>query len=433
MSRRTPALVAIAALAAASALVGSGAAAATQHQHPSRTTHSSPPSVHIEARAAKPSGSVGVFGAQSGSFQTVSGVNGAKAHKTAVVTVASNDAVASAINPVGGNDSLLCTEGQTIFQVQGLRTTPHLRGSGIDASAYTGEGGAGYDFFCYSVAVHHRFALATADSQGLLQLIRKNGTWKIDTRVQFPGLNDAGQPHLPGWIDIRDHRTPATLFDTVAIAPAPLPNGTFLAVTVDREDGDDTVAVVKGVGTAKPKVAGAVTDHVLASDVSRFGASDVAFLPGSPNKALIATKNGFAVLGLGDPTHPKIRHKRNIAAAHGPVDPSSITISSDGDHVAVAIGNRVYTYKNVLAAIKHGAPFKPQSSFRLGTGADETVADVKYTANDTLAVLHGPSSTPTGWALTLVKKVPQGHHVIKGSTATTAPEAAGSLSVWPPA
>jgi hypothetical protein len=79
-------------------------------------THPHPQSVHLEHRASKPFGSVAVFGAQSGSFQTASGVNGAKAHKTALVNVATNEAVASAINPVGGKDALLCTEGQTIFQ-----------------------------------------------------------------------------------------------------------------------------------------------------------------------------------------------------------------------------------------------------------------------------------------------------------------------------
>jgi hypothetical protein len=433
MSRRTPALLAIGALAAVSALVGSGADAATQHRHPLDATHPHPRSVHLEDRASKPSGSVAVFGTQAGSFQIASGVNGAKAHKTALVTVASNDAVASAINPVGGKAALLCTEGQTIFQVQGLRTTPHLKGAGIDASGYTGEGGSNYHFFCYSLAVHGTFALATGDSQGLLQLVRKNGAWKVDTRVQFPGLNDAGQPHLPGWIDIRDRTTPATLFDTVAIAPNALPNGKFLAVTVDREDNDDTVAVVKGVGTAKPKVVGSVTNHALSSGATQFGHAGIAFLPGSADKALIATKNGFAVLGLGDPAHPVIKHQKFIAAAHGPVDPTSLTISADGDHVAVAVGNRVYAYKNVLAAIKKGRHFKLQTSFRLAPGADEAVADIQYTANDTLAVLHGPSTTPTGWALTLVKKVPKGRHAIKGSTATTAPEGAGSLSVWPPA
>lgn len=431
MSRRTPALLAIGALAAVSALVGSGADAATQHQH-ARAAHAHP-SVQLQDRASKAAGSVTVFGAQTGSFQVATGVNGSKAHKSALVTVGTSDAVVSAINPVGGKDSLLCTEGQTIFQVNGLRTTPHLKGAGIDASGYTGEGGTGYHFFCYSLAVHGTFALATADSQGLLQLVRKHGTWKIDKRVQFPGLNDDGQPHLPGWIDIRDHTTASTLFDTVAIAPKPLPNGKFLAVTVDREDGDDTVAVVKGVGTAKPKVVGAVTDHALASRATEFGHAGIAFLPGSADKALIATKNGFAVLGLGDPAHPVIKHQRFIAAAHGPVDPTSLAISADGDHVAVAIGNRVYAYKNVLAAVTKGRAFKPQTSFRLAKGADETVSDVQYTANDTLAVLHGPASTTTGWALTLVKKVPQGHHVIKGSTATTAPDEAGSLSVWPPA
>jgi hypothetical protein len=145
--------------------------------------------------------------------------------------------------------------------------------------------------------------------------------------------------------------------------------------------------------------------------------------------ALVTTERGFAVLDLSDPAKPRLRVKTTIG--DGSVEPSSITVSSDGDHVAVARGGKVYGYRNVLAAAKHRKPFKHQTTFGLSDLASERVSDVAYTGNDTLAVLHGDDLDATAWALTLVKKVPQGDHRVRGSLTTTEPDEDGSLSVWP--
>ena len=111
--------------------------------------------------------------------------------------------------------------------------------------------------------------------------------------------------------------------------------------------------------------------------------------------------------------------------------PSSITVSSDGDHLAVAEGATVYGYSGVRAAAVHGRPVTPQTSFSLGTAVDEFVTDVAYTGNDTLVVIHGDGDNPPAWHLTLVKGVPAGHPVVKGALKTVDSRENGTLSVWP--
>ena len=186
--------------------------------HPPNTGTPRPRRGHIRSRcisqrtSARPASSIAVFGSDNGVFHVVRAVNGTKAKKSAVLDTGPT-AVATSINPVGGRDGLLCNTDDQIFAAKRLRTSPHMLGNTIDASRFTGEGGENYNMFCYSNAVHGGFGLATADSQGLVQLIRKKGHWKIDKRVKFPGLNNAGNPHRPGWIDIRDSTAVGTLFD----------------------------------------------------------------------------------------------------------------------------------------------------------------------------------------------------------------------------
>lgn len=427
MTRRTPTLLAVGALAAISALVASSADAAGQHPLPLRSGPHAP-EVRIQSRAAAAATSLAVFGAGPATFQVATGVSGRKAQDSAQVAI-SGSAVASSVN-TAGNDGLLCGQQQTIYPVTGLLTTPALQGTGINASAYTGEGGSGYGFFCYGVAVHGRAGLATGDSQGLLQLIRKHGVWKIDKRVQFPGVNDAGQPHQPGWIDFKDSTTPATLFNTAVIAPKAMADGKLLAVTLDRENGENTAVVVSGVGTATPRAVGALKANLLGDPAGnqQYGTGAFTFVPGSPDEALVATNQGFAILDAHRPAHPRLRDKRTIAATSSSSDPASLSVSPDGDHVAVALGGRVYVYRNVHRAVTKGRPFHYVTSFKVGTGTGEAVTDVAFTANGTLVVLH---SSITGSFVTVVKKATTANPVVKGSTAVNAPDYPGSLSVWP--
>jgi hypothetical protein len=144
---------------------------------------------------------------------------------------------------------------------------------------------------------------------------------------------------------------------------------------------------------------------------------------------VISTGSGFAVLDLRKPAVPALKVATTVAG--GAVAPASITVSSDGDHLAVAVGSRVFGYANVLGAVKRGEAFRKQVSFRLGTESGELVDDVGYTLKDRLAVLHGKAGSTTGWGLTVVSRVPAGHHTVGASFRTTAPVTAGTLSVWP--
>jgi hypothetical protein len=274
--------------------------------------------------------------------------------------------------------------------------------------------------------MHGTFALAGGGSQGLLQLVRTQGSWKIDQRVRSRGRNDAGNRHAHGWIDIRDSLTKSTTFTGVAIAPQAR-NGQFLAVTVDRIKG--TLVVLTGVGTSKPRAVGVLGSAALKHAAGGYGTGGVAFLPSSRDRALIATRTGFAVLDLHHPDAPQLRVKTRVG--DGSVTPAGLTVSSDGDHVAVAAGAKIYSYRHVLAAVRQHKPFKRQTSFRLGDLGSERVSDVAYTDTDTLVVLHGDDLVATDWSLTLVKKVPRGRDEVRGSSTTTRPDVSGSLSVWP--
>jgi hypothetical protein len=407
------ALAALTVLMAMTTVVAAdGGAAATPHQD----------------RAAKKADSVALFGAVDGGFQAVTGVAGSQPRDSKFFDIG-GVAAATAINPRGATDGFLCSEGSRIKPVHGLRNTPRLSDPDIDASDFDNEGDDGYAFLCSGVAEHGSFALAGGASQGLLQLRRKDGRWKIDRRVHSPGTDDGAtpEPHRPGWINFRNSVTRSTLFTSVAIAPTPLRNGKFLAITIDREDG--TLVVVTGAGTANPHAVGVLQSAALNTDDRAFGTGGMAFLPSSRDRAVIVTRNGFGVLDLKQPDRPRLRVKTTIG--DGSVVPISITVSSDADHLAVAAGAKVYGYRNVLAAVKDGKPFKRQVSFRLNGSGAERVSDLAYTNNDTLVVLHGDDAVITDWSLTLVKKVARGRHVVRDSLATTLPGADGSLSVWP--
>ena len=368
----------------------------TDIRTPPHTAHGAPPEHHREGEP-DPSACSARLTATS---RSSAAITGAKAKKSALLDVTTGDAIASVVNPVGGNDALFCDTDGKVFVAKHLRTSPHLLMTPINTHRFTDEGDSGYGSFCYGVAMHGKFALATADSQGLIQLIRKHGDWKIDTRVHSPGHNDADNPHRRGWIDVKDSTTKATLLNQVQIAPKPLPNGKFLAVALDRDEDKvkrDTAVVFSGVGTAKPKVLGAVHSRALAIEDDNFGdmvfgSGGMAFVPGSAKKALILTRTGFAVLGLNNPAHPRLKNRKSISGT-GSAQPNSITISKDGDHVAVAVGSTVYAYKNVRAAIAKGKRFKLQTSFHVSSDIDDVITDVGYTSNNNLLVLHGPSSS----------------------------------------
>jgi len=67
-------------------------------------------------------------------------------------------------------------------------------------------------------------------------------------------------------------------------------------VAIDRLD--QTLVVVQGAGTGTPKAVGALEGAALANGTVNDGNTGIAFLPSSPNRAVIVTTKGFAVLDL---------------------------------------------------------------------------------------------------------------------------------------
>ena len=165
---------------------------------------------------------------------------------------------------------------------------------------------------------------------------------EVDRRVHSRGLNAGGLAHRPGWIAFRSSTTQSNLFRGVDIAPRPLANGKYLAVAIDRVTG--TVVVVQGVGTAKPKVVGALQDDALIGP-SDYGNGGIAFPPASRDRALILTQTGFAVLTLHDPSAPRLKAVTTLG--DGLTQPTGIAVSNDGDHLAVSAGPTVYGFSGV--------------------------------------------------------------------------------------
>ena len=337
MPRRTPARVAVGALTALSTLSVLGApgdaiaaliALRAGHPMPSRRA------------------SVALLASGHATFRAAKNVAGHKPHRTATFTTPDLRSVATAID-ANGNDALICSDSNQVSTVRHLRTKPR-RGPSVDASAYGNEGGLNFGFFCDGVALHGSFALAAGDSLGLLQLVRKHDVWKVDRRVRSAGVNEAGDPHVPGWIRF-PHSLPANEFDNVSIAPKPLRNGAYLAVAFDRPL--ETMVVIEGVGTPRPRVVGSLSEPLLANGKNSFGNGGVAWLPGARSRALITTSVGFAVLDLRHPSRPRLRLPTRVGHGDGP---TSITVSPDGNHVAVADGRRIFGYRRLHAAVAHG-------------------------------------------------------------------------------
>ncbi len=250
------------------------------------------------------------------------------------------------------------------------------------------------------------------------------GPWKIDRRVHLPGLNDAGDPHRPGWIDFRDchgrHHVRQCRDRTETDAQRQVPRH-----ALDHSDGGPSWSSPEWARRSQSAAVGCVSRHQRrhARDVDH-GHAGVVFLPGSADRALI-TRNGFAVLRLRDLAEPQLRYS-TIPVASNRFD-RSMTVSSDADHVAVSAG--VASSDTRTCALP---PTGRSSEADLVPGSTDTeaVTDVAYTANDTLFVLHG---TPRR-----ARMVPHPGHQgpgrappVHGSTSTIAPRDPGSLSVWP--
>ena len=407
MRRRSRAVLALGSLVALS-VSAAGAATSEEAHHPA-------------SRAAKRASSVALLGAAHATFRVAEGVAGDKPRRTARLATHQNRSLATAIG-ADGDIALACTDSTAVSSLHSLRTKPRAD-KPLNASRFHSEGGRGFIFFCDGVDLRGSFALLAGDSLGVAQLVRRHGAWRVDTRVRSSGVNEGGHAHRPGWIRFRRSGA-STRYTSVSVAPRRLHGGGYLAVALDRQDG--TLAVVRDAGTARARNVGLLTSPRLVDTLAAFGAGGLVWQPGASNRAVVATDRGLAVLNLRHPGRPRLGHVTEVG---GGAPPRSLTVSSDGDHLAVAAGRRIFGYGHLRAAVAKGRKPRLQTSFRLGNRGQDSVTDVAYAKNDNLLVLHG---RPGGrWFLTVVQNVARGRHTVKGSMPTSRPADSGSLSVWP--
>jgi hypothetical protein len=412
--------------AAALALVATNASAATGHDNRQPGNHASrdasvTAASTVTTAAAKSATSLGLIGLDGNQTEVLQALSGGSPTKLGIVTSKfTEDIEGTAIDSSGAN-ALIATNSGSVAALRSPRTRPRV-GQLVNLSQFGGEGAPDFNFFSEGVAVRGNSALVASDERGVAQLIRKSGTWRVDTRVHFPGKTDAGFARARGFIAFPGKEEDE--YNGIAISPTSLPNGKYLAISVDH--GGQRLTVIEGVGTAKPKVA-VLDDPSL--DISGGlspddGNGGVAFSPATPTRAVVATATGFAVLNLSRPMHPKLQSLTTVGT---PEDAVSIAVAADGSHVVEAVADTAYIYSGLLTTAA-AAPLSPVSMIDAGD-VSGGIFDVAYLANSSLAVVHGDS---TGFKLTMYKSATTATPTIAHS-ATLAEEPVGSntLSVWP--
>jgi hypothetical protein len=426
MIRRTSVAGATLAVAAL-ALAATNASAATGHDNRVPGNHAShdgsvTAASTVATAAAKAATSLGLIGLNANRTEVLQALTGGSPTKLGLVgSKFTEDIDGTAIDSSGAN-ALVATDAGSVASLRTPATHPRF-GQLLNLSQFGGEGAPDFNFFSEGVAIRGNSALVTSDERGVVQLIRKSGTWRVDTRVHFPGKTDAGFPRARGFIAFPKGADPETEYDGVAISPTALPNGKYLAVSVDH--GDSKLTVIEGVGTANPKVA-TLSDPSLdvnggfSPDVGNGG---VAFSPATPTRAAIATATGFAVLNLSRPMHPKLQSPTLVGTA---TDAESIGVSPNGRFVVEAVADTAYIYSGLLTT-PAATPLTPVSMIDAGDSSGE-IFDVAYLANGLLAVVHGDSS----FKLTMYRGATTATPTIANSVQLASePESSNTLSVWP--
>jgi hypothetical protein len=426
MTRRTS-MAGATAVVAVLALVASNASAATGHDNRTPGNHAShgrsaTATSTVIAAAATPATSLGLIGLDDNRTEVFQALSGGSPTKLGLVASKfTTDIQGTAIDSSGAN-ALVAIDSGSVASLRTLRTRPRIGGL-INLSQFGGEGGPDFNFFSQGVAIRGNSALVTSEERGVVQLIRKSGGWRVDTRVHFPGLTDAGFPRARGFIAFPGKEEDE--YDGIAISPTALPNGKYLAVSVDHRASKLTV--IEGVGTAAPKVA-TLSDPSL--DIpSEFSPDDgnggVAFSPATPTRAVIATATGFAVLNLSRPLHPRLQSVTVVGTAD---QAESIAVAADGSHVVEAVADIAHIYSGLLTSAA-GAPLSPLSTIDPGDMSGR-ISDVAYLVNRTLALVHG--NPIDGFILTMFKNATTATPTIaNGAPLAAVPEGSNTLSVWP--
>jgi hypothetical protein len=372
--------------------------------------------------AASAAPSVALMDAANGKADVVGGVR--VGPPTLIRTLAGATSIlrGTAITP-DGSTGLVANQSDTVVPIEGLRTAP-THATPIDLSAFKLEGSPDARVLSESVALGPRFGLVATAEQGLVQLVRSGSTWAVDGRVHSAGRNSVGKHHKPGFIALPAVVKGATAYTSVSVARSPLSNGKYLAVAIDRVDG--AVAVIEGVGTAKPKVMSVVTRKALKGTQDATGSAATAFVSSSPNRVVLGTPTGVAVLNLRHVKKPELQAVTRLGPSNGV---TSLAVSPNGDYVAVGAGRTVYLLKGLLAAASTGDALAQSRALNLASKPGETVRALAFTDNASLLVQY---SNNTGGGLLIFRKATS-QLLPSGSLAMHTGLLNGTLSVWPSA
>ncbi len=306
-----------------------------------------------------------------------------------------NSVAGSAISP-DGSDALVATNTASVAVVKDPLTSPTLETS-VDISQFTGEGEQTYGAYSDGVAItpDGQAGLSSADSQGAIALTHAGGHWAVDASVHSPGLNQAGNPHQPGWIDAPTTGTPtttanATIYNGVAISQTTGADGHYVGLI--RSGESSTIAVITGVGASSAAVAGTLTDTTNLLHFADRGNGAMAFSPTTADRAVVATTTGFGVLDLSNPALPILGSITAVPSTPGTTTgPQSVAVAPDGDHVVVAVGNALRFYGG-LGTVAANASLT-QSAAPLTLPGD--AASIAFTASGNLVVNYVSTLTPT--------------------------------------
>jgi hypothetical protein len=430
MTMKRHASVAAAAVAAAVlALATTSASAATGNHgnggNRNAQSHQATARTAVTPALAKPASSLGLIGLDDDQIEVLQALSGGAPTELGAVTDKFAEGIDGTAIDASGTRTLIGPDTSAVASLSAVRTHPTFGGQ-VNLNQFSGEGGSDFHFFAEGVAIRGTSALVASDSQGVAQLIWTSGGWHVDTRVHFPGLNDAGFEHARGFIAFRNTAADADEFDNAVISPTALRNGKYIGLSIDR--GEHTVAVIDGVGTAKPKVA-LLTNAALGSGSSSFGpdqgSGGLAFSPATPTRAVVTTTTGFAVLNLSNPAKPKLQSLTTVGTPSGA---ESIGVSADGGHVVEAVDDTAYVYSGLLTTAA-GSPLTPVTTIDPGDVAG-FIFDVNYLVGGSLALVHGDSTN--GYRLDMYRLATTNTPTIESGVKLAAePEASNTLSVWP--
>jgi hypothetical protein len=431
-SRRTVVVGLASAAVLATGLGSAGAASATVGHNQRPSGPADPLSGFHQSSGGTPSASIGLVSVGPTTVAAVTNLTSGALSPVGGIpdSTFGSDDPSTAISP-SGTTALVARDNESMLSISNLRTDPGVA-TPLGFAQFIGEGGLDFDPFTSGVAMSNTSALVALTEDGVVQLRDTARGWAIDGRVHSAGQSSIHAPHAAGFIAIPPNAVDAAVYSGVAVSRVPLANGKYLGLAIDRDA--KSLAVIEGVGTAKPKVVGQLTTSGLGDlDGPSDGNAGMAFSPATATRAVIATPNGVAVLNLSNPAKPKLQSRTVIGVGE---DTTSVAISPNGDDVAV--GNQGSGVIDDLKGLLHataGQPLTPNGSVTPDSSNTYTIFALAFLRNGTLVVNRSGNDvvhSTTGYYLSLVKGFAAGTpHVTQSLQLGGPPDSINSLSVTP--